>query len=166
MVNAGTEMIFAPPLGHRGADSTAAQLWESKTRMLITTGELRSIKEGRSLRILPEWVEAYVKIAPRQPRTAGDKSKSQRRGLDLPVPQRIRSLRLDHESVRESASAKYVSGRTRDVVHGRWVEPRKKLHTGMLSPTCRQLGSSSIGGSKTQLLQTLARSRTRRTRAT
>jgi hypothetical protein len=28
--------------------------------MLIITGQLRSIKDGRSRRILPEWVEAYV----------------------------------------------------------------------------------------------------------
>ena len=27
---------------------------------LIITGQLRSIKDGRSRRILPEWVEAYV----------------------------------------------------------------------------------------------------------
>ena len=33
---------------------------ESKVRMLIITGQLRSIKDGRSRRILPEWVEAYV----------------------------------------------------------------------------------------------------------
>jgi len=31
-----------------------------KIRMLIITGQLRSIKDGRSRRILPEWVEAYV----------------------------------------------------------------------------------------------------------
>jgi hypothetical protein len=28
--------------------------------MLIITGQLRSIKDGRSRRILPEWVEAYI----------------------------------------------------------------------------------------------------------
>ena len=33
---------------------------ESKVRMLVITGQLRSIKDGRSRRILPEWVEAYV----------------------------------------------------------------------------------------------------------
>jgi hypothetical protein len=33
---------------------------ESKVRMLIITSQLRSIKDGRSHRILPEWVEAYV----------------------------------------------------------------------------------------------------------
>ena len=47
---------------------------------------------------------------------------------------------------------------------GGWSS-RGKLHTGLLSPTCRRLGNSSIGGSKTQLLQILPRSRTRRTRA-
>ena len=33
---------------------------ESKVRMLIITGQLRSIKDARSRRILPEWVESYV----------------------------------------------------------------------------------------------------------
>ena len=33
---------------------------ESKVRMLIITGRLRSIKDARSRRILPEWVQAYV----------------------------------------------------------------------------------------------------------
>ena len=33
---------------------------ETKVRMLIITGDLRSLKDGRSRRILPEWVDAYV----------------------------------------------------------------------------------------------------------
>ena len=33
---------------------------ESKVRMLIIAGDLRSLKDGRSRRILPEWVVAYV----------------------------------------------------------------------------------------------------------
>ena len=32
----------------------------SKTKMLIITGELRSLKDGRSRRVLPEWVDDYV----------------------------------------------------------------------------------------------------------
>jgi excisionase family DNA binding protein len=32
----------------------------SKTKMLIITGELRSLKDGGSRRILPEWVDEYV----------------------------------------------------------------------------------------------------------
>jgi len=31
-----------------------------KIRMLIIPGQLRLNKDGRSRRILPEWVEAYV----------------------------------------------------------------------------------------------------------
>ncbi|MGF1662618.1 MAG: helix-turn-helix domain-containing protein [Kineosporiaceae bacterium] len=33
---------------------------ETKVRMLVCTGELRSLKDGRSRRILPEWVDEYV----------------------------------------------------------------------------------------------------------
>ena len=33
---------------------------ESKVRMLIIAGDLRSLKDGRSRRILPQWVDDYV----------------------------------------------------------------------------------------------------------
>ena len=32
----------------------------SKTKMLIATGEIRSVKDGGHRRILPEWVDEYV----------------------------------------------------------------------------------------------------------
>ena len=32
-----------------------------KTKMLIATGELRSIKDGKYRRILPEWVDEYIR---------------------------------------------------------------------------------------------------------
>ncbi|XUL90291.1 excisionase family DNA-binding protein [Streptomyces galilaeus] len=32
----------------------------SKTKMLVLTGEIRSIKDGRNRRILPRWVDEYV----------------------------------------------------------------------------------------------------------
>jgi excisionase family DNA binding protein len=32
----------------------------SKTKMHVATGEIRSLKDGGSRRILPEWVDAYV----------------------------------------------------------------------------------------------------------
>jgi excisionase family DNA binding protein len=34
---------------------------ETKVRMLIISGDLRSLKDGRSRRVLPEWVEEYVR---------------------------------------------------------------------------------------------------------
>lgn len=34
----------------------------SKVKMLIATGELRSIKDGKYRRILPEWVDEYIKL--------------------------------------------------------------------------------------------------------
>ncbi|NUK36413.1 excisionase family DNA-binding protein [Streptomyces lunaelactis] len=38
----------------------------SKTKMLIITGELRSIKDGRNRRILPRYVDEYVERRARQ----------------------------------------------------------------------------------------------------
>ena len=32
----------------------------SKTKMLIATGQLRSLKDGKNRRILPEWVDEYI----------------------------------------------------------------------------------------------------------
>jgi excisionase family DNA binding protein len=32
----------------------------SKVKMLIATGQLRSIKDGKYRRILPEWVDQYI----------------------------------------------------------------------------------------------------------
>lgn len=32
----------------------------SKTKMLVLTGEIRSLKVGRNRRILPAWVDDYV----------------------------------------------------------------------------------------------------------
>ena len=33
---------------------------ETKVRMLIISGDLKSLKDGRARRVLPEWVDAYV----------------------------------------------------------------------------------------------------------
>lgn len=33
---------------------------ETKVRMLIISGDLRSLKDGRSRRVLPEWVDEYI----------------------------------------------------------------------------------------------------------
>ncbi|MCZ7459748.1 helix-turn-helix domain-containing protein [Streptomyces sp. WMMC940] len=38
----------------------------SKTKMLVLTGEIRSLKEGRSRRILPRWVDEYVERRARE----------------------------------------------------------------------------------------------------
>lgn len=32
----------------------------SKTKFLVISGEMRSVKDGRYRRILPEWVDEYV----------------------------------------------------------------------------------------------------------
>ena len=35
---------------------------ESKVRMAIISGDLRSVRDGRCRRILPEWVDEYVAL--------------------------------------------------------------------------------------------------------
>lgn len=39
---------------------------ESKVRMLVIQGDLRSLKDGRARRILPDWVDEYVAMRARQ----------------------------------------------------------------------------------------------------
>ena len=34
---------------------------ETKVRMLIISGDLKSLKDGRARRLLPEWVDEYVR---------------------------------------------------------------------------------------------------------
>ena len=60
MANSEAEMIFTPRWYTVAQVAQLLNYGESKVRMLIITGQLRSIKDGRSRRILPEWVEAYV----------------------------------------------------------------------------------------------------------
>ncbi|MEU3712720.1 excisionase family DNA-binding protein [Streptomyces catenulae] len=38
----------------------------SKTKMLVLTGEIRSVKDGRNRRILPRWVDEYVERLARE----------------------------------------------------------------------------------------------------
>jgi excisionase family DNA binding protein len=45
---------------------------ETKVRMLIIAGELRSLKDGRSRRVLPEWVEDYVRLRASQAKDTWD----------------------------------------------------------------------------------------------
>ncbi|MFE0529806.1 excisionase family DNA-binding protein [Micromonospora parva] len=34
----------------------------SKVKMKIATGELRSVKDGKYRRILPEWIDEYIQL--------------------------------------------------------------------------------------------------------
>jgi hypothetical protein len=33
----------------------------TKTKYLVLSGQIRSVKDGRSRRILPEWVDDYIR---------------------------------------------------------------------------------------------------------
>jgi excisionase family DNA binding protein len=39
---------------------------QSKVRMLIIQGDLKSLKDGGSRRVLPEWVEEYIQLRANQ----------------------------------------------------------------------------------------------------
>jgi hypothetical protein len=44
----------------------------SQVRMLIISGDLRSLKDGRSRRVLPEWVDDYVRLRASQAKDTWD----------------------------------------------------------------------------------------------
>ncbi|AWZ06589.1 MULTISPECIES: excisionase family DNA-binding protein [unclassified Streptomyces] len=49
------------PKWHTTAEvATLLHFGLSKTKMLVLTGEIRSVKIGRNRRILPAWVDEYV----------------------------------------------------------------------------------------------------------
>jgi excisionase family DNA binding protein len=55
--------IYGRPPGGAASGSRSGPLLGfglSKIKMKIATGELRSIKDGKYRRILPEWVDEYV----------------------------------------------------------------------------------------------------------
>jgi excisionase family DNA binding protein len=104
MENSATEMIFTPRWYTVAQVAQLLNYGESKIRMLIITGQLRSIKDRRSRRILQSGLRPTFKIAPRLPRTSGDESQSQRRRFDLSLPQWVHCLCLDYDSVREASA--------------------------------------------------------------
>jgi hypothetical protein len=58
--DSGTKMILTPRWHTVVKVAELLNYGESKVCMLIITAQLGSIKDGRSRRILPEWVEARV----------------------------------------------------------------------------------------------------------
>jgi len=74
---------------------------ESKVWMLVIQRDLKSLKDGGSRRILPEWVDEYIaRRAAEADRDSYDSQEDSPQGgeLDLPLPQRVRRLRLDHHA--------------------------------------------------------------------
>jgi excisionase family DNA binding protein len=45
---------------------------ETKVRMLIISGDLRSLKDGHSRRVLPEWVDDYIRLRASQAKDPWD----------------------------------------------------------------------------------------------
>ena len=77
MANSETEMIFRPRWYTVAHVAQLLNYGESKVRMLIITGQLRSIKDGRSAGFFQSGLRRTFKIAPSRPRTSGDESQSQ-----------------------------------------------------------------------------------------
>lgn len=56
----GPVTVLAPKWYSPAEVATLLGFGLSKVKMLIATGELRSIKVGKYRRVLPQWVDQYV----------------------------------------------------------------------------------------------------------
>lgn len=66
-MNAQREPIVLTPKWHSPVQVTVLLGYSlTKVKMLIATGQLRSIKDGKHRRILPEWVDDYVRTRTEQ----------------------------------------------------------------------------------------------------
>ncbi len=60
MTRQATEVVIRPRWHTVAEVATMLGYGVSKTKMLVAMGEIRSLKDGGSRRILPEWVDEYV----------------------------------------------------------------------------------------------------------
>jgi excisionase family DNA binding protein len=61
-IDSTAEVVLAPRWYTVSQVAQLLGFGETKVRMLIIAGDLRSLKDGRSRRILPEWVDEYVQL--------------------------------------------------------------------------------------------------------
>jgi excisionase family DNA binding protein len=60
-MNHPTTQVLTPKWYSPAEVATLLGFGLSKVKMKIATGELRSIKDGKYRRILPEWVDEYIR---------------------------------------------------------------------------------------------------------
>jgi excisionase family DNA binding protein len=108
----------------------------TKTEMLVISGELRFLKDGRSRRILPQWVDEYVRppgrrggggvgLTAKRTRANGEGSIFPYRNgyaayvwVTTPAGRRTR---------------KWLYGKSREDVHVKWVEFTGKASRGVVA---------------------------------
>jgi excisionase family DNA binding protein len=71
---------------------------ETKVRMAIIHEDLRSVKDGRQRRILPQWVDVLWLSRSRSPIRTWHDEAPQRGGVHPPLPKRLRRPRMDHHT--------------------------------------------------------------------
>jgi excisionase family DNA binding protein len=130
MENSATEMIFTPRWYTVAQVAQLLNYGESKVRMLIITGQLRSIKDGRSRRILPEWVEG-LRSRSRQSRRGHLVTSRRANGEGSIFPYRNGfAAYVWITTLSGKRQRRYVYGRTRETVHSRWVELTRNAARG------------------------------------
>lgn len=65
---------------------------------------------------------------------------SQRRRINLPVPQWLRCLRVGHQT-QWQRQRKYVYGKTREQVHSKWLTLQQRARQGPVATSVPALGS-------------------------
>src|SRR4029453_15781128 len=93
-------------------------------------------------------VRPTFKIAPRLPRTSGDESQSQWRGFDLSLPQWVRGLCLDYDSVREASAQVRLRTNTGDS-----PQPVDRAHAESRTRAGRYQGADNLAVPQTMALR-------------
>jgi hypothetical protein len=156
VANAATEMILTPRclLWWRSCS------WGEQGSFNLT-GQLRSIKDGQSRRILPSGLGAAFKIA----KGRGRLVRSQTNGeFDLYRNGFAAYVWITTPSGKRTR--KYIYGRSREIVHSRWVELTRKAAHGPVVTKVPTVGQFLHQWLEDTVAPNLARSRMRRMRAT
>jgi excisionase family DNA binding protein len=139
MANSETEMIFTPRWYTVAQVAQLLNYGKSKVRMLIMTGQLRSIKDGPARRILPEWVEAYVQDRAKAADDIWSRRRANGEGSIFPYHNGFAAY-VWITTPSGKRQRRYVYGRTREIVHSRWIELTRKAARGPVATKVPTVG--------------------------
>ena len=118
----------------------------TKVRMMVISGDLRSLKDGGSRRILPAWVDEYI-----ERRAAEAEATAVRGGGRLAVSRRpngegsiypYRNGWAAHVWImtpKGRRQRKTVYGKTREEVHDKWLRLHQQARRGPMAPVSPRL---------------------------
>jgi excisionase family DNA binding protein len=111
----------------------------SKTKMLVATGELRSLKDGKNRRILPEWVDEYIERRVKEGAAMSSRARANGEGSIFPYRNGFAAY-VWVTKPNGQRQRKYVYGTTRQGVHDKWLKLQQQARQGPMATCVPQLG--------------------------